>query len=336
MALEELASKWSLPIETIKDVFTSKSVNILFTGRTGVGKSTLINCLVGKVVAIEGNNLAPQTMEVQSYIACLNGVDVTVWDSPGLQDGTGNEAKYIQEMRAKCGSGCDLAVYCMKMTETRFTSDEINAIKILTNEFGQEFWANAVFVLSCANQVIQTASKKNRTGILKERFDVFKTTILKELQKCGVKEEMAKSIPIIPAGHMDMEEVGGGPELPPLTKDWLSDFWFASLMRMKESASRGMVLANANRFKKEEEITEEDRKKPASEQPIGCSKEKEEVLLKKLGIPIAVGSGVGAAVGIGAIALGVLGGPIGLIATLGFTALGGATGYYASAKKRTS
>ena len=80
---------------------------------------------MGKVVAKEGDDLNPQTMEVQSYTTNLNGVDITVWDSPGLQDGTDNEESYIKQMSAKCGKGCDFVVYCIKMTENRFTSDEI-------------------------------------------------------------------------------------------------------------------------------------------------------------------------------------------------------------------
>ena len=240
MALEELASKFSLPIETLEKIFSTKSVHILFTGRTGVGKSTLINSLVGKVVATEGDSLEPETMEVQSYTTCLNGVDVTVWDSPGLQDGTGNNVRYVQEMRAKCGTGYDLVVYCIKMTETRFTSDEIEAIKILTNEFGEGIWMNVLFVLSCVNQVIKLAPKKDREGYLKKRFHLFKETIPTSLLDCGIKKEIVDSIPIIPAGHMDADEVGGGPVLSPLTNDWLKDFWFTSITRMKESGKPGI------------------------------------------------------------------------------------------------
>ena len=344
MALQELALKFGLPIETLEKVFTSKSVHILFTGRTGVGKSTLINCLVGKAVAKEGDDLKPQTMEVQSYTTCLNGVDVTVWDSPGLQDGTGNEARCLQEMRDKCGKGCDLVVYCIKMTETRFTADETKAIKMIINEFGDDIWKNAVFVLSCANHVIRLAPKKDPNGHLQKRFDLFKDMIPKQLLECGIKKEIIDLIPIIPAGHMDMDEVGGGPVLSPLTKDWLSDFWFTSITRMKDSSKRGMVLAAAGRLKKEEEITKEDRMKPASEQPIACSKEKEETLLRTLGIPVAVGGTIGAVLtgvaGAAAVAFGILGGPltlIGALAAIGGGVVGGVAGGvaggYAGSKK---
>ena len=332
MALEELAAKLSLqlPIETIEKIKAIKSVRILFTGRTGVGKSTLINSLVGKVVAKEGADLNPQTMEVQSYTTNLNGVDITVWDSPGLQDGTDNEESYIKQMSAKCGKGCDLVVYCIKMTETRFTPDEIEAIKILTKAFGEDIWRNAVFVLTYANYVLQLAPKKDPQGYLQKRFDLFNTTIPTKLNECGIKKEIVDSIPIIPVGHMDMEDKsGGGPALLPLTNDWLSNFWFTLMAQMKETGKAGMIIANAHRFKKEEDITAEDRKKPASEQPIACSKQDEEKLLQTLGISVGVGASVGALVGAwgGALAATLIGGPFGLLAAIAAVSGGAAGGY---------
>ena len=72
---------FALPNETQYWLEQSKSVNIIVTGKTGVGKSTLINCLVGKQVTNEGDTLAPETMEVTSHIANVSGVDVAIWDT---------------------------------------------------------------------------------------------------------------------------------------------------------------------------------------------------------------------------------------------------------------
>ena len=235
-------------------------------------------------------------------------------------------------MSAKCGKGCDLVVYCIKMTETRFTSDEIKAIKILTQAFGEDIWRNAVFVLTYANQVLQSAPKKDPQGHLQKRFDLFNKTIPTKLNECGIKKEIVDSIPIIPVGHINMDDKsGGGPALLPLTNDWLSNFWFTLMAQMKETGQAGMIIANVRRFKKEEDITAEDRKKPASEQPIACSKQNEEKLLQTLGIPV-VGASVGAVVaGVAGFAGGALatliGGPLGLIAAIAAVSGGAAGGY---------
>ena len=80
----------------------NRKIEILVTGRTGVGKSTLVNGLVGEEVAEVGRQLHATTMDVQGYeLKTQEGIEVIVWDSPGLQDGSGNEEKYLAEMKEK-------------------------------------------------------------------------------------------------------------------------------------------------------------------------------------------------------------------------------------------
>ena len=311
MALESVDSTLSLSDEMQRWFDQSTSVNILFTGRSGVGKSTLINSLVGKEVAKEGKELKAETMVVTSYTIKVKGVEITVWDSPGLQDASGNEDKYIADMKAKC-SRYDLVVYCVKMTDTRIV-EESNPIRILTAAFG-EFLINAVIVLTNANQVLALTNKKDPNKIA-TTLNLFKREFPSLLvEKCSVDATLANSVPIIPAGHPDMDEQpGGGPALPPITKDWLSDFWFTSMERMRKNARPALLKANIHRFKNEKDITEEDRRKPASEQPIAYSKEK---LGWYIGLGVTLGSIIGGVIGI-------IGGPGGIAAG---AAIGGAVG----------
>ena len=298
----------TLSNETLYWLERSKSVNVIVTGKTGVGKSTLVNGLVGREVAKEGDTLRPETTEVSSHIANVNGVDVTVWDTPGLQDGMENEDKYIEDMASKCG-GYDLVIYCASMNESRFgVSDDIKAITILTKSFGESLWEHAIFVLTRGNQVMPT---KKDPDVRERKYRLFKDVIPNVLMKCGVTESMANSVPVIPAGYM--EEDGGGRELLPITKDWLSDFWNLSLARMRESAQPAMVKANIHRIKKEEDVTEEDLRKPAHQQPIIYSPNAilrymspiMSLIGTLLGMPFgpvgaAVGAAAGAYVGVGA------------------------------------
>ncbi|KAJ7374055.1 hypothetical protein OS493_009386 [Desmophyllum pertusum] len=159
MDQRRMASKVSnLDLNTFHDAFRNwiskggqEHLSILVTGKTGVGKSRLVNALVGKRVAEEGQQKTARTDTVNSFI--INGIEVFVWDSPGLQDGTGNEEFYLEDIRKKLHKGLDIMIYCIKMEDRRFHEEDKNAFRALTREFGKDLWKNAVIALTFANKV---------------------------------------------------------------------------------------------------------------------------------------------------------------------------------------
>ena len=149
--LDLAALKWKF-VEWIASKL-QKKLNILITGKTGVGKSRLVNALVGKYVAKEGDDKQSCTAVETPYVADIEGIEVVIWDSRGLQDGTDNDEDYLNSLKdinLESG-GFDIVIYCHKMDDTRFRRDDKDAIRMLTSSFGKDLWKKTVVALTFAN-----------------------------------------------------------------------------------------------------------------------------------------------------------------------------------------
>ena len=248
----------------------SKSLRILITGKTGVGKSALVNGIVGKYVAKEGDTPNPETLKVTEYRTTIQDVEVIIYDSPGLQDGIDNEEAYLKDMEGRCKE-VDLNLYCTKMTEPMDKGD-YSAISKLSNAFGMNsFWQNTLFVLTFANKVKLPSHRGSSTQSqlpLEEYFEQqlvrWKEKLQQALYDEGVKREVANKVPVIPAGYHR------NPSLPAANCEyWLSNVWFQCLERTADVAKPALLKINWERLRTSQEVKKEDISKlEAYHQPI--------------------------------------------------------------------
>ena len=230
-----------------------RELRILVTGKTGQGKSTLINGILGAEVAIEGARATRCTTKVAEFAKAIHGVPIKVFDSPGLQDRTENEEEYIQSMRDKCKE-LSLVLYCTKMINTRLTDDDKHAMKKLTKAFGERFWNYAVFVLTFAN--MENCSRKDDrdkdveepdfddkegwNALIKERFEGRLKLWEEELkqfliEEVGVNQKIAEKIPVVPTGDYKLSYENRKPLCLPDRDSWFNSFWEACCLRVKET-----------------------------------------------------------------------------------------------------
>ncbi|XP_019859962.1 PREDICTED: uncharacterized protein LOC109588224 [Amphimedon queenslandica] len=156
--LSKLSDKNKGAMSTLKQVLASEGTHsdiyLLMVGKTGQGKSTLINSLIelGEDIAQEGAETDMCTRSTHSYVhpELLPDVKVRIVDSPGLQDIHVNEQLYIEDMKVQCQE-VSLVLYCMKMTNHRLAYDDTLALHRLHQAFGPTFWKRVVFVLTFAN-----------------------------------------------------------------------------------------------------------------------------------------------------------------------------------------
>ena len=256
-----------------------KRLRILVTGRTGAGKSALVNSIVGKYVAIEGDSPEGETVKVTRYDKKFGDVDVWIYDSPGLQDGIKDkkaEGQYLRDLQDNCKE-VDLNLYCVKMND-RMRESEEDAIIKLSKSFGMnEFWQNTSIVLTFANEVKPPKSSTPEVFFSK-RMEQWKTLLSRMLIKgAHIAEEVVKNIPIIPAGYSDE------PALPAAKCDyWLSDLWFQCLDRTRNIGKPILLNLNLERLRPTNQKKVGIRKKKGFEQPIIPPGENQEGYFKDL------------------------------------------------------
>ena len=294
----------------------SKSLSILVTGKTGVGKSSLVNGIVGKLVAQEGSTLRRETEHVKEYSCKIKGVDVTIFDSPGLQDITSSEEDYLTDIASKCGK-VDLILFCCKMNDERLSNDDVRTMKKLTQAFEKTLWENAIFILTFANKVTPTirGREPSKTEIdhhFHTKKVQWKKVLTEILIDAGVDKTIADSIPAVPVGYHDNPEISD-------TKNWFSRMWKVCLERMANVAKPAFLKMNIERFRKE--VSEEELRFELYKQPIQFPKGEE---LVKMNIPPALLDlfGLPAEMGLGGIVGEMAGGFIADIFGLGSTACG--------------
>ncbi len=237
----------------------SKDISILITGKTGTGKSTLINGLVGREVAKQGDNLDPETTEVKKYSLSEGEITVDVFDSPGLQDGRKNEAKYLANIKEKC-SDVDLIVYCIRMSEEKVPTDgpDMKAIKLLNETFGPDMWKNTVFLLTFANDITGFAeyevgdNPSDQQKYFIKQLQNWESLIRERLHTTvGISKEIVDAIIINPAGHKNE------PLLPDSgctagESHWLSRVWLKALGSTKPRGQLALIKLNLHRIQTKE------------------------------------------------------------------------------------
>ena len=182
---------------------------ILVIGETGTGKSTLINNLLGCEVAEVGHSMESETQLVTPHERSVHGVPVVVYDTPGLNDTSGDDdPKHLDIMKSLLDrKKIHLVIYCMKLTENRMRSGLIRTFKEFHN-IGVP-WKQTVVTLTFADKEADTSRK----------FSMMQQQLKKTLvKKVGVASSIVDELKICPTVKDPTEALPNG-------KQWYVPFW---------------------------------------------------------------------------------------------------------------
>lgn len=285
---------------TVKKMLDKKkSITFLLVGRTGVGKSSTINSLLGAEVAPISKYRAT-TMEVITYPHNHDGLHYNIVDTPGLCDDlaeTGNDLGYLENIR-KSAETADCVWFVTELDAARVTGDEKRGIKLISEALGEEIWSRSIIVFTRADKVEASEFEKD----LSERTQLIK----KEIEKYSPRN--AKKIPAVAVSNRN--------SLLPNGKPWLGELFTQVYIRFSDEGSIPFLLSMKKDFvpqKKEkganEGITEEN---PRIELDDAQKEKIKESTFKRILAGMTSGTAIG-------VKIGSKFGPIG-------TAIGGALG----------
>ena len=104
----------------------SSPLNVILFGQTGSGKSSLINLMAGQNVAKVSSGAAGCTLSFQRYPFLVNGRDVQIWDTVGLDEPDMELESIEQAYRLirdwETYGGVDLLLFCIRAPRITATS----------------------------------------------------------------------------------------------------------------------------------------------------------------------------------------------------------------------
>ncbi len=211
-----------------------KSPTILVVGNTGTGKSALINGMTGEKVAAEAvDTFEKGTTSVGAYTHPDS--DIMFLDTPGLQDGSGMDIEYITGMKNEGCADANVVLYCVNMN-ARFQHEDHETIMNLTEGLGKGIWSKTIVALTFANEVVdginhqhkRRPGKKSVRDTFTDLLKSWKDLLIDAVESAGVDNEIAKCIPIVPAGY------NMGKLFPDDDNDWVESLWHVHAVRRNE------------------------------------------------------------------------------------------------------
>uniref|UniRef100_A0A1X7VMP1 AIG1-type G domain-containing protein n=1 Tax=Amphimedon queenslandica TaxID=400682 RepID=A0A1X7VMP1_AMPQE len=211
------------------------SVKILIIGLMGVGKSSLVNAMMGDIVAISKAGARACQTQVVCHEGEREGIRIKIYDTAGFGEAGISEKKILKNIAENTPRrGYDLILIAIKMDNRLDADNAKKMLSFLGRLMEPEMWKRTIVVLTFANFFVLQLNHEYQDSVNKEgiKFEVERK--MQEFKKVfqehtGKDWGLVSEIPFVLAGTMKQRQL-------PTVDDWLVTLWDQSILRCRTEA----------------------------------------------------------------------------------------------------